>query len=140
MIRIVDDKTNEVKAEMLAMRRSIDLAIKNIKKRRHVTTLTTDERQKVERLERKKEFFKVSNHLPVRLGSIVIDYKTLTAFLKKVNGFNVTIQQDDKGLTVIYKRYGHPGGELRLLDMTERYEFLKELPTIEIDTLEEVTA
>ena len=140
MIRMVEDKTEETKTEMLQMQRSIDMAIKSIKKSRHVTKLTSDERRRVENLERKKEFFKTTKHLPARLGSIIIDYKTLAAFLKKVKSFNITFRQDAQGLTIGYSKHGHHGGELRLLDMTERYEFLQELPTIEIEMLEEVTA
>lgn len=139
MIRMVEDKTKETKAEMQKMQQSIDMAIKSIKKSRHVTTLTTDERRRIENLERKKEFFKTTKHLPARLGSIIIDYKTLAAFLKKVKSFNITFRQDAQGLTIGYSKHGHHGGELRLLDMTERYEFLQELPTIEIEMLEEVT-
>lgn len=142
MIRIVDDKTNEVKAEMKEMQRHIEAELRDIKKKKRSPNMSRsiEDRKRIDWLEKKKEFFKSTSHLPVRLGTIVIDYKTLSAFLKKLKSFNITTKIDDSGLTIIYKKHGHPGGELRLLDMTDHYKVLRELPTIEIDTLEEVTA
>lgn len=129
MIWITDGSVVEVKAEMKAMKKALQLKLKECKTQLKGTTGLdrTLRKREVARLERQIELYAVSRFIPVRLGSIVINYKLLTELDKKMKDIRFSLEVKDEKLVLQYE--GRTGkGLFQLYDMAKYYGDLEHIP------------
>lgn len=93
----------------------------DIKKREEVIKKKSEERDHI------ASYFKVSVMLPVRIGTIVINYKLYELMLKKLDGFKVKCELKEDKLQLNY-RSNSSIGTLELYDISNQISGLKNIP------------
>jgi len=126
MIQITEGSLAEVKAEMAETKKAIQSRLKGYRKSKAA-------RKEISRLERVIELYAVSRFIPVRIGSIVINYKLLESFMRKTKDLRLSLEIEGSKVLIHYVgTMDRRTGFLELYDMTEYYADLKSIPTAEI--------
>ncbi|MGM0776946.1 MAG: hypothetical protein ACQEXE_10280 [Bacillota bacterium] len=71
--------------------------------------------------------FYSSKTFPVRVGSIVIDYKIFQSMMKKLKGFETELILTDYSLRLRYRKTGNKG-IMELLDIQSYFEGFQHIP------------
>jgi len=135
MIQITEGSLAEVKAEMAETKKAIQSRLKGYRKtcyERGRFIGSKAERKEISRLERVVELYAVSRFIPVRIGSIVINYKLLESFMRKTKDLRLSLEIEGSKVLIHYVgTMDRRTGFLELYDMTEYYVDLKSVPTAE---------
>ncbi|MFY2158214.1 hypothetical protein ACOSZF_21690 [Cytobacillus firmus] len=75
-----------------------------------------------------KTMFAPSKVLPVRVGSIVLNYKAYCAFAKKIEGLRKTESLTDDLLKIEYKTGEHSRGYVEFTDLSSYFEGFQHIP------------
>ncbi|MFB7301700.1 hypothetical protein [Heyndrickxia sporothermodurans] len=132
MITIVSGDLEKVKAEMKQKAQGYKATERAIKKlHKGVKVLPAVDQKRLDNLEHLQKIYSASWVLPVKVEGIIINYKVLQAYLKKLEKFNLKISVSDDCLTLTYKQ--DQKGYIELYDMTKYFHDFKHIPVAVID-------
>jgi len=143
MLKMKNDFAN-VKAEMSAKEKQIKESIKAVNKRhkekekkaKQRVNMSQADKRLIEQLTHRAKYYSTSSVLPVKVGEIIINYKILPSFLKKLDGYETALQVLDRELVLHYWKKStltHGKGVLRLYDLTEYFYDFTHVPEAILD-------
>jgi hypothetical protein len=119
-----------VKPQMQIRTENIKSQLKHLEKRENQGSYV--DCTKVNRLEMDLKIYSVKYVLPVKIGGLIINYKLLTDFLKKIKKFDVDFRIEDGNLIVEYSQIKGNKGILHLGDLTPYYRDFHSIPLVEL--------
>ncbi|PTY76237.1 hypothetical protein B5V89_18675 [Heyndrickxia sporothermodurans] len=132
MITVVSGDLEKAKAEMKQKAQGYKNAEKALRKLHKKDKLIPAHVQtKLDNLVRLQKIYSASWVVPVKVGGIIINYKVLQAYLKKLKKFNLKIAVSDDRLTLTYKQ--DQKGYIELYDMSKYFHDFKHIPSAVID-------
>lgn len=144
MLRIVNGSIEKVKAEMKQKAHLLGIEIKAIKikykgalkekKERPAlvdSVILENYQKKIDKLEEKKLFYG-SSIIPVKVDSVIINFKLYEIFMNKVKDFNPVIEVST-GILIHYRTgVVKSKGRLELYDLSHHFEDFNSIPIAEI--------
>ena len=132
-----------VKTEMKKKRKSLVDEVNSIK-RFYKKELCIPNHQHTKLVEKEHliKVYSVTQVLPVRIGSLVINYKALTAFMKKVKRFETSLEVSESEVKLHYWMFGRKNrtkGTLTLNDLSIHFKDFTDIPVAEWE-VEEVAS
>ncbi|WP_147536076.1 hypothetical protein [Bacillus marasmi] len=128
MLTIVSGDINSIKAEMKqAKQKKVDeaKALRKLHKGSH--TFPKEVQTKMAELERLQSLYSSSKVLPVRVGELIINFKTYEMFTKKISGFHQMLTVDPDSIKVYYNK-NNAKGVLTLQDMSSYFKEFDHIP------------
>lgn len=122
--------------QMKLQRRESMKEITRLERKIENQTLTSSDRNRLNRLDSELKFCSVSVILPAEIEGIMVNVKTLQAFVKKLQRDHVlTFSVDEQKLTLVYQdRYKKRNkGKLILLDISKHFKNYVDVPKLVID-------
>lgn len=76
--------------------------------------------------------YSISKTMPVKIGNLIINYKFLSAFLKKLKGYMVNLEIKETSVLLTYQK-GKSTGEIILQDLSYYFEGFQHIPVAVIN-------
>lgn len=133
MLKIKSGSFEDLKKEMKQANQAKKADIKVIKKKIKVVKPDVQTKmlmnKNIEKLEAfTKTMYVSSKVLPVKIGSIVLNYKAYCAFAKKIEGLRKTESLTDDLLKIKYKTGEHSRGYVEFTDLSSYFEGFQHIP------------
>jgi hypothetical protein len=150
LVIIADGSLEKIKSEIAAANKQLASDIKGVKSQ--IRTWTKNEKkaakeekrmennppkefdQKLMQLEGLKKIYE-SKMLPVQIGDILIDFATYQKAMKKLEGFEIDIEQDGQFIILQYK-HGKAHGAIHFHDLSPYFKDFKFVPKAMIGGLD----
>jgi hypothetical protein len=149
MLVIVDGSLEKIKLEIAQANKQIANDIKSLKKRISDWAKAEKKAAKVEKrgenkppkefdqklmqLEGLKKIY-ASKMVPMKIGDILIDFATYQKAVKKLEGFEINIEQDGQVLILRYRR-GKAHGAIPFQDLSSYFKDFQFIPAAEIGAI-----
>lgn len=141
MIKVIEGSTHEVITEMKQLKAAAAAAAKPV-----FRSYTAKEIEHGVPSDTAKFLIKVHNHrqlwykttyyTPAYLEGVMVDYRSLSKFLRHMRGFTLELEVSRGALKLHYVKGSHTtrqSGYLLLYDLSEYYSDLTKVPTIKIE-------
>jgi hypothetical protein len=120
-----------VKSQMQNEIRDIKSKLKDLKKREQKgMRVSCTEIDKLENLQR---IYSSKYVLPVKFEGLIINYKLLSDFLKKIKNYNLKGSVIDGALTIEYMKEKGMKGQLQLNDISHYYQYFQGIPAMSLE-------
>ena len=117
MLEIVEGSLDESKEEMKLLLKQIRSRLSQFRKHTHHSKRTDQQQSYLDKWDAFLDRFKVSQMAPVKVGHIIINYKVYGQLIKKLKGFSVQCELQDRYLVIYYEKPSVKG-EMRLFDIS----------------------
>lgn len=149
MFSIVEGSLEKLKNEINQMKKLKADEIKALKKRKKQWFAAEKKAARVEKRSEKmlpREFGEelheleglqeiYSSVIPVRVGDILIDYKSLKQAIDMLKDFEITVIVDERKLTIAYKQF-KVSGAVQLYDVSNFFKEFQSIPIVEIHNVQ----
>ena len=128
-MKIILGNFEDLKEEMKMFHDDVKKKIKSLENvRKEKKYLNEEDQQKLKELETLKYLYNPSKVLPVKIADLVVNYKVLTSFLKKIKKIPHDIDFEDEYLVVRYQVNSHAYGHLMLNDLSKYFRDFQNSP------------
>lgn len=129
VMKIVKGNFEDLKEEMRKFHADVKKNIKSLEKvRKENKYLNEIELRKMKSLQTLERLYNPSKVLPIKISDMIVDYKSLTAFLKKIEKIPHSIVFEGDSLIVQYQINTQISGNMKLYDLSKYYRDFQNIP------------